>query len=97
MKSIAGWIKNCDDFGHPFTLNFDKDGETHKTKVGGFFSLIVKIMLMFYVFTKFYALIYRLENDTYSGSEVVDLDTNEDFKDVDYHQTNLTIIHNLFH
>ena len=54
-------------------------------------------MLMFYVFTKFYALIYRLENDTYSGSEVVDLDTNEDFKDVDYHQTNLTIIHNLFH
>ena len=36
-------------FGHQIALNFEKKGDSHKTFVGGFISIIVKAGLIAYV------------------------------------------------
>ena len=37
-----------DMFGHPIGLNFAQRGEEHKTLLGGFWSLIINILLIIY-------------------------------------------------
>ena len=46
---IAETIKDIDMFGHPIELNFNKKGSTHNTVVGGFFSIYIRMFLLFYV------------------------------------------------
>ena len=38
---INNVIKNEDMFGHQIVLNFNKDGDSHKTLIGGIGSLVV--------------------------------------------------------
>ena len=42
-------LKSIDLFGHPIELNFNKKGSRHKTVVGGFVSVFVKMALLAYV------------------------------------------------
>ena len=35
-------------FGKPVNLNFDQQGETHKTSVGGIFSIFLSIIIVVY-------------------------------------------------
>ena len=41
-------IKGMDMFGHVIQLNFDKQGETHNTLIGGCFSGFLKLFFMLY-------------------------------------------------
>ena len=38
---LNNYIKNEDMFGHEIELNFNKDGDSHKTLLGGLGSLLV--------------------------------------------------------
>ena len=38
-----------DLYGHHIKLNFDQEGSIHKTLLGGYFSLIVRLLLLLYV------------------------------------------------
>ena len=50
MKQRAKeYFKGHDMFGHTINLNFDKQGDTHNTLIGGFGSFILKIAIFFYV------------------------------------------------
>ena len=44
-NSMAKRVREKDLFGHNISLNFNRRGHTHKTAVGGFFSLIVKMII----------------------------------------------------
>ena len=49
MKAFSKYVKGHDMFGHTINLNFNKQGDTHQTFIGGFFSLIVKSAMTVYV------------------------------------------------
>ena len=47
MKRI---IKEQDIFGHQIAFNFDKQGSSHKTSIGGIVSILIKVLMLIYVF-----------------------------------------------
>ena len=48
FKSIKS-LRSYDMFGHLITMNFNKRGNFHKTLVGAFFSIIIKVGIYIYV------------------------------------------------
>ena len=42
-------IRNQDSFGHPISFNFNKNGDSYTTVIGGFISLLIKIALTAYL------------------------------------------------
>ena len=53
MKKFAKHVSEYDMFGHVINLNFLKEGDSHKTAIGGVFSFIIKIAMTLYVFMNF--------------------------------------------
>ena len=45
---MAQSVKDHDMFGHSVVLNFNQQGDTFKTRLGGFVSIILKIILSTY-------------------------------------------------
>ena len=69
------WIKSQDFFGHQVSLNFDKNGDTHNTTIGGFFSIFIRAFIAWYVIIKFNKLLtYGDDNMQYTES-LVDLNS----------------------
>ncbi len=54
-------------FGHTVHINFNKQGDTHNTSPGGFFSLLIKFAIAVYVFINLKKLIHS-EGDVLSSS-----------------------------
>ena len=63
MKRLVQAMRERDIFGHSISLNFDKKGDSHRTVIGGFFSILIKVFLIVYIIYKGKVLIYG-ENDT---------------------------------
>ena len=63
MKASYNMVRDHDMFGHVINLNFDRRGDSHKTLCGGFFSILFKMFLAFYVYLMFDKLIFK-GNDT---------------------------------
>ena len=63
------YIRGHDMFGHKVSLNFNKDSDTYKTGCGGVFSILIKLILLFYVGLKMKALFLR-ENNQYGKNEL---------------------------
>lgn len=51
------WFKDKDMFGHVVNINFDKQGPTHKTEIGGVVSVFIKVVIYVYIIFKFKILI----------------------------------------
>ena len=58
-KDIKNAIKRQDLFGHEVKFNFNSKGDVHHTLLGGIASIIIKIMLFWYVGVNFRRLIYH--------------------------------------
>ena len=50
MPKFKTWVRDHDMFGHQIVLNFNKNGDSHTTFIGGFFSIIVKVVMGVYVY-----------------------------------------------
>ena len=46
------FLKGQDLFGFPIEINFDKNGSSFNTGLGGIFSILIKATLIFYTFQK---------------------------------------------
>jgi len=57
MNRIRNFILGRDMFGHAISLNFDRNGEYHRTIVTGLFSLFLKSCITLYVILRFKMLI----------------------------------------
>ena len=57
-------VSNQDLFGHYIHLNFNRQGDSHKTLIGGLFSILVKIMMIFYIIINVRKLV---SNDDYKS------------------------------
>ena len=56
---MLGWFKDKDMFGHVVNINFDKQGPTHKTEIGGVVSVFIKVVIYVYIIFKFKILLAR--------------------------------------
>jgi len=56
-------LREYDWFGHTVTLNFNREGETHNTTIGGFCSIILRIGVFVYFFINFNKLIFKEEDE----------------------------------
>ena len=60
-------------FGHQVQLNFNEKSETHNTCIGGFFSIIIKILMTIYVGIKVADLVWHRADDNSSEISVFDV------------------------
>ena len=49
-KKLRKLIQSQDIFGHTINLNFNREGSSHKTILGGIVSFLLKLFLAFYVY-----------------------------------------------
>ena len=57
FRKMGSFIEDMDMFGHTITFNFDRKGNEHKTLIGGFVSVILKLAMFIYVVILFSRLI----------------------------------------
>ena len=77
-------------FGHVINLNFDKQGDSHKTFIGGIISIMVKILMFVYVSVKFDKLIYREGSSNAVTALLVKMDT---MGEVMFNQTSMVMFY----
>jgi len=69
-EKVKDTIEDQDIFGHVITLNFDRKGDSHKTWIGGVFSVLIKAYMCFFIFSKLSKLVGRQEAN-YSTSGIL--------------------------
>ena len=57
-KKFCKSFKSYDMFGHLITMNFNQKGNRHKTEIGAFFSIIIKVFIYLYIGLTFKALLW---------------------------------------
>ena len=65
-------------FGHLITMNFNKRGNYHKTLIGAFFSILIKVGIYIYVALTFKQLLFKDANKNstiYSSEAIADFGT----------------------
>lgn len=87
---FGNYIKDFDMFGHTIQLNFNKQGDTHKTVIGGLFSILIKLFLGLYVFLLFKRMFLKESDSNYVRINVLDL---KEFGPKDLNNTDLTVFH----
>ena len=73
MKKYINVVKDNDMFGHTINLNFNRNGDSHKTFIGGLFSMLIKVTLAFYVYTLFKRMFYNEGDSNYTRIDVMNL------------------------
>ena len=81
-------FKDHDMFGHTIQLNFDKQGESHNTLLGGIFSIFIKIIMSVYIGLCFKKLLYMEDDSISLFLEQQDLKVTGD---VDYAEGSLLV------
>ena len=61
-------------FGHVINLNFNRQGDTHNTVIGGCFSMLIKLAMSIYVFLNFKKLVFKEADTIGLQYKSVDLD-----------------------
>ena len=68
------YMKELDMFGHTVQLNFNKNGDSHKTIIGGIFSVFIKMLLGLYVYLLFKRMFLNEADSNYTRINVLNLD-----------------------
>ena len=69
------YMKELDMFGHTVQLNFNKNGDSHKTIIGGIFSVFIKMLLGLYVYLLFKRMFLNEADSNYTRINVMNLDS----------------------
>ena len=67
-------VKNQDLFGHIINLNFNQDGYSHKTQIGGLASIFVKLLMTIFVFVSIKKLVLNEDDKNSSEYSLLDLE-----------------------
>ena len=73
-KKFIGVIKDFDMFGYSIKLNFNRQGNVHKTFIGGLFSMVIKFAMIYYAIHYLVILIYNLDDKISTSIFGVDVD-----------------------
>ena len=61
-------------FGHPIELNFNQSGSRHNTAIGGFFSLLIKGIILYFSVIIMSRLFTFGDNNEIQNSYLLDMD-----------------------
>ena len=61
-SQFSSSIKSQDLFGHPVTLNFNQQGDTFATLLGGVVSVFIKVVLLVFLVSKVFIMISLGDN-----------------------------------
>ena len=86
--SVLTKIKSQDMYGHPVKLNFAESGDSHKTMIGGLFSLIINFLIWTFIAYNIKKLLLMEANKDTLHNRSIDL---EEFGNVNYTETNFTL------
>ena len=82
-------------FGFQIYLNFNKDGDSHKTLIGGIVSMLIQSFMILYVVIRFRILILNLADMNFTEIGVVDLDNNPDYQDLEFKNMKMALVHSI--
>ena len=74
MKKIRNFLRDRDDFGHPVVLNFNRNGDTFTTVIGGCLSMLVNIIMVLFFVYKSWVLIYNQNDSIGLSREITDFE-----------------------
>jgi hypothetical protein len=77
-------------FGHTINLNFNKEGDSHTTSIGGFFSLIIRVAMGIYIFMNFKKMILHEDDSTFTEVNTLDLD---EYGEKPFDETDMFMFH----
>ena len=66
---MKDFLRNRDLFGHPIELNYNRKGSAHQTSIGGFFSILVRAVYIYYLSTLVYELVTYGDDKTFEHIE----------------------------
>ena len=67
-------VRSFDMFGHVVNLNFDQRGVAHKTFIGGFFSIFIRIFLTVYFYLNARKIVFSEGDKNVSTVGLLNLD-----------------------
>ena len=73
MKKYINVIKDNDMFGHTINLNYNRNGDSQKTFIGGLFSMLIKVTFAFYLYTLFDRMFMNKGDSNYTRINVMNL------------------------
>ena len=88
MGKIEEKLREQDMFGHTINLNFNKDGDTHNTAIGGSFSTLIRIVMTLYVFMNFKKMLLHEDDANIVEMNTLDL---EEYGVKAYNETDMFI------
>ena len=77
-------------FGHTIQLNFNKQGDSHQTAIGGFFSIFIRVAMLVYVAYNFAKMIFYQDDSNFTEAIPLNLD---EFGDKNYNETDMFMYH----
>ena len=77
-------------FGHTINLNFNKEGDSHQTLIGGFFSIFIRFAMFIYVFMNFKKMILHEDDSTFTEVNTIDL---EEYGEKPFSETEMNMFH----
>ena len=69
FKNCRSKVKGYDMFGYQVQLNFNRQGESYKSTMGGFISIIFKAALAVFVYIRYMKMI-NLNDNSYGMNEM---------------------------
>ena len=90
MKKFNDKLRSNDMFGHTINLNFNKEGDSHQTTLGGFFSVFIRIFMVIYVWMNIKKMLLHEDDSTYTEASPLDLD---EYGSKRYDETNMFMFH----
>ena len=73
MNSLSKAITSQDLFGYTISFNFQQKGDKHNTLIGGFCSILLKTIFIYFVVLNIKKLIYFEDNKVTSSIEAYDV------------------------
>ena len=74
MDKACKRLKGLDMFGHTINLNFNQEGDTHRTIYGGCISLFIRLAMAIYVFWNVSKMIHHLDDSNLTEVSSINLD-----------------------
>jgi hypothetical protein len=91
-KKTTETIQNQDLFGHLIAFNFDNKGSSHKTVIGGVFSIIIKLLMAAYIWLRIKKLIFLEGADTSVSELLLKVDLHGDVALEDMHLNSFYVL-----
>ena len=69
---LKQFLKNRDLFGHQISLNFNQQGDKHRTVVGGLVSILIKFLYYLYMAYLLHKMVHNEDDRTFSFEIQID-------------------------